>query len=61
VKRIRTWNERCEAHPDHDGTVITSDMIRLRMQEEIDELRAALAEEFMQRLTEAQQEMERNT
>jgi hypothetical protein len=39
---VLTWAQRCETHPDHDG-VVTEDMIRARMQEEIDALRAALA------------------
>ncbi|MFZ4538945.1 hypothetical protein [Propionivibrio sp.] len=38
---IPTWNERCKTHPNHVG-VITSDMIRQRMQEEIDALRVVV-------------------
>jgi len=38
---IKTWQQRCEEHPDHDG-IVSEGMIRARMQEEIDELRAAL-------------------
>jgi len=38
---IKTWNERCEDHPDHNG-IVTERMIQARMQEEIDELRAAI-------------------
>jgi hypothetical protein len=38
---IKTWRERCETHPDHDG-IVSDGMIRARMQEEIDELRQAL-------------------
>lgn len=38
---IKTWNKRCEEHPDHQG-VVTEQMVRYRMQEEIDELRAKL-------------------
>ena len=38
---VLTWAQRCETHPDHGG-VVTEDMIRSRMQEEIDDLRAAL-------------------
>ena len=41
---IKTWKERCEEHPDHSG-IVTSGMIRERMMEEIEELRAALAAE----------------
>lgn len=40
---IKTWRERCEEHPDHEG-IVTERMIRNRMQEEIDELRQAIAE-----------------
>lgn len=40
---IKTWQQRCEEHPDHQG-VVTEQMIRDRMQEEIDELRQALAQ-----------------
>ena len=40
-KKIPTWSERCEKHPDHRG-IVTSSMIQDRMQEEIDELRSAL-------------------
>lgn len=36
---IKTWQQRCE---DHEG-IVTNQMIRERMQEEIDELRQALA------------------
>jgi hypothetical protein len=39
---IKTWNERCEEHPDHQERIITERMIQARMQEEIDELRQAL-------------------
>jgi hypothetical protein len=38
---IKTWQQRCEEHPDHDG-IVSEGMIRQRMQEEIDELRQAL-------------------
>jgi len=41
---IKTWRERCEEHPDHEG-IVTEQMIRNRMQEEIDELRQSIAEE----------------
>ena len=39
--RINTWQERCKEHPDHNG-IVSDEMIRARMQEEIDELRAAI-------------------
>jgi len=40
---IKTWQERCEEHLDHEG-IVTHQMIMERMQEEIDELRQALAQ-----------------
>ena len=39
---IKTWQQRCEEHPDHEG-IVTHQMIMERMQEEIDELRQAIA------------------
>ncbi len=42
---IKTWNERCEEHPDHQERIISERMIQARMQEEIDELRQALEQE----------------
>jgi hypothetical protein len=38
---IKTWIERCNEHPDHDG-IVSNQMIMDRMQEEIDELRQLL-------------------
>lgn len=37
---IKTWNQRCEEHPDHQDRIVTHSMIDARKQEEIDELRA---------------------
>ncbi len=45
MKHIKTWNERCEEHPDHQERIISERMIQARMQEEIDELRQALEQE----------------
>lgn len=42
MSKILTWNDRCETHPDHQQGMITNQMLRDRMQEEIDDLRAAL-------------------
>lgn len=36
---IKTWAERCDEHPDHQSGMVSTGMIRARMQEEIDELR----------------------
>ena len=44
MKHIKTWNERCEEHPDHQMGMISERMIQARMQEEIDELRQALVD-----------------
>ena len=44
MKRIKTWRERCEEHPDHQQGMISERMIQERMQEEIEDLRAALAQ-----------------
>lgn len=41
VRTIKTWRQRCEEHPDHNG-IVSEGMIQARMQEEIDELRAAI-------------------
>jgi hypothetical protein len=40
--KVKTWNERCEEHPDHQAGMVSDRMIQARMQEEIDDLRAAL-------------------
>ena len=48
---IKTWNERCQEHPAHAAGMITHGMIQMRMQEEIDELRAALAQPEQEPLT----------
>jgi hypothetical protein len=42
---IKTWNERCEEHPDHQTGMISERMIQARMQDEIDDLRTALEQE----------------
>lgn len=41
---IKTWRQRCDEHPDHDG-IVSDGMIQARMQEEIDELRDAIEQE----------------
>ena len=48
---IKTWNERCVGHPDHQTGITTERMIMRRMQEEIAELRAALAQPERKPLT----------
>lgn len=40
---IKTWVERCDEHPDHQSGMVSNGMIQARMQEEIDDLREALA------------------
>lgn len=37
---IPTWQEQCDTHPEHQSGMVTNQMIRDRMQEEIDALRA---------------------
>ena len=39
---IKTWIERCDEHPDHQSGMISDGMIRARMCEEIDDLRAEI-------------------
>lgn len=40
MKEIQTWHERAMAHPDHQSGMVSEDMIRARMAEEIADLRA---------------------
>ena len=40
MTNIPTWHERAMAHPDHQSGMISEDMIRARMCEEIADLRA---------------------
>jgi len=40
---IPTWTERCEKHLDHQSGMVTNAMILMRMQDEIDDLRARIA------------------
>jgi hypothetical protein len=37
---IKTFNERCNSHPDHHDGIITERMLLDRAHEEIEELRA---------------------
>ena len=39
---IKTWHQRAMAHPDHQSGMISEGMIRARMCEEIDDLRAEI-------------------
>lgn len=36
---IKTFKERCEAHPDHQQGMISHPMIQMRLHEEVEELR----------------------
>ena len=38
-KDIKYFSERCETHPDHQDGMISEQMLKHRLQEEIDELR----------------------
>jgi hypothetical protein len=55
---IKTWQQRCEEHPDHNG-IVTHRMIQQRMQEEIDDLRAAIeqAEKPMAKIEQAERDL----
>jgi len=44
MTEIKTWHERCMEHPDHQTGMVSEAMIRARMCEEIEELRARVAE-----------------
>ena len=54
---IKTWQERCEEHPDHEG-IVTEQMIRDRMQEEIDALRQAIEQAEAQDIEAMKQALE---
>jgi len=43
LKSIPNWQARCESHPAHSG-IVTHEMIKARMQEEIDDLRSGMQE-----------------
>lgn len=40
MKEIPTWHERAMAHPDHQSGMVSEEMLRARMGEEIADLRA---------------------
>ena len=42
MTEIKTWHERCMEHPDHQTGMVSEAMIRARMCEEIEELRAEI-------------------
>lgn len=54
---ILTWHERAMAHPDHQSGMISEDMIRARMAEEISDLRAEV-ERLTRQRDEARAEVE---
>ena len=37
---IKDFNERCNSHPDHQKGMITGHMLKERLHEEVEELRA---------------------
>ena len=39
-KDIKTFSERCETHPNHQSGMVTEEMLRERLHEEVEELRA---------------------
>jgi hypothetical protein len=42
MTEIKTWHERAMEHPDHQTGMVSEAMIRARMCEEIEELRAEI-------------------
>jgi hypothetical protein len=40
MTEIKTWQQRCMEHPDHQAGMVSDEMIYARMCEEIEELRA---------------------
>jgi hypothetical protein len=44
MTKIKTWQQRCMEHPDHQTGMVSDEMIRARMCEEIEELRALVAD-----------------
>ncbi len=40
MTEIKTWHQRCMEHPDHQTGMVSEGMLRARMFEEIEELRA---------------------
>ena len=52
---IKTWQQRCQEDPAHDG-IVTRSMIQAKMCAEIDDLRAALATEPSREPTQEQVE-----
>lgn len=57
---IPTWRARAEAHPDHQSGMISEGMIRARMEEEIEDLRAEV-EQLTRERDEARAEVDRLT
>ena len=54
---VKTWQQRCEEHPDHEEGMISSQMIMDRMQEEIDDLRQMLRQQALWNLAEIDQKL----
>ena len=54
---IPTWHERAMRHPNHQSGMISEEMVRARMGEEIADLRAAV-ERLIRERDEAQAEVE---
>jgi hypothetical protein len=42
MTEIKTWQQRCMEHPDHQAGMVSDEMIYARMCEEIEELRAEI-------------------
>lgn len=46
---IKDFNQRCEEHPDHQSGMVNESMLKERLHEEIDELRAYIESDAKQR------------
>lgn len=46
---IKDFNQRCEEHPDHQSGMVNESMLKERLHEEIDELRAYIENDVTQR------------
>lgn len=53
---IKDFAERCEIHPDHQSGMITESMLKQRLHEEIDELRAYIEQRTWVGLTDAERQ-----
>ena len=50
-QQIKTFNQRCKEHPDHQFGMISDEMLKDRLFEEIDELRSYIEAQLNKRHT----------